>query len=130
IDEVPKFVGRPIQVARCKEIDSVVAPAELPIELVQRHNLDRRDAYRRQRGQLPRSSRKSPLASESANMHFVEDLLRQRNTAPARIMPDIVVRIDDYGRTMGSFGLPTRRWIGKRGRAIEPISVASAGRCG
>ena len=45
VDKVAKVVGRTIQTRRREQIDAVVAPAKLAIELGNRHDLERRDAH-------------------------------------------------------------------------------------
>ena len=40
VDEAPEVVGRAVQVRRRKQVDAVVAPAEPPLELGDRHHLD------------------------------------------------------------------------------------------
>ena len=63
VDEAAEVVGRAVQVRRREQVDAVVAPAEAPVELGDRHQLDHRDADARQLAQLVRGRGPRPLAA-------------------------------------------------------------------
>src|ERR1041384_7580681 len=95
IDKPAQVVRRPITVIGREEIDAVVAPAEFAGEIRDRHHLYHADASPRQRAQLPGSRGPSPLARESADMHFVNDLAFHLHPRPALIAPAKIPMIDD-----------------------------------
>ena len=63
VDEAAEVVGRAVEVRRREQIDAVVAPAETPLELGDRHHFDHRDAGARElaaaRGPPPPTSRRA-----------------------------------------------------------------------
>ena len=80
---VAQLVRRAIQVRRRKEIDTVVSPAEPPVEFRDRHQLDQRDTELRQFRQLALCRRAGAFRGERAEMQLVDNLSAQLHTAPA-----------------------------------------------
>ena len=87
IDERAKIVGRTVQMRRRVEIDAVVAPAEAPLELGDRHHFDHRDAEPGEFLQFTCGRRPRPFAGERAHVHFVNNLAGKRDTAPLAVGP-------------------------------------------
>ena len=78
VDEGADVVGHAVEPRRRPEVDAVVAPAEPAGELVQRHDLEERDADVAQQRELLDRRTKGAFGRERADVHLVDDELFER----------------------------------------------------
>ena len=91
-----KVVGRAVQAAWREQIDAVVAPAEPPREIGQRHDLDHGDAEVDEVGQpLDRRPKRANLR-ERADVQLVDYLTGDLHAAPGAVAPFVAVGVDDH----------------------------------
>ena len=85
---------------RREHVDAVVSPSEPPIELGDRHQLDRRDAQPRELPELGLRTRKRSFLRERAHMEFVDDLICEFDAPPSGVVPLEGPGIDDLRRAV------------------------------
>ena len=93
--EGPQVVGLAVEPGRREQVHAVVAPAERPGEIRDRHHLDQRDADLLQERQLLPRGRPRAGRREGADMHLVDDLTFQPDAGPVPVAPRESPRIDD-----------------------------------
>ena len=132
-----RLIHEPAQVVRLaveaggrEEIDAVVAPAESPGELGDRHHLQAGHPEGRQLAELSRRRRPCALARERADVHLVDHLPVEGGAPPARVRPGELRGVDHAGGAGGALRLRARRGIGIQRVVIvetEAIQRADAG---
>src|SRR5260370_41108651 len=130
IEETAQVLWSAIQMGGCKEIDTVITPAEVPGKIGDWHHLNNGDANAGQLRQLFRGGAPGPFLGECAHVHLINDLALQLLAGPFRIRPAKRCGIDYAGRTMRSIGLEARRWLAMNIFGVlhtKPITVVSAG---
>src|SRR5215471_8236792 len=105
VDEAAEIVWPAIQMTRSEKIGRIVAPAKLPGELRDRHQLDRRDAQLGKLGQLAAGRIPRARMRERPDVHLVERLPGNWKATPTSIAPGELVRIDDFRRAVWALGL-------------------------
>ena len=84
VDEPAQVVRAAVEVRRRPQVDAVVAPAEAPGELGDRHQLDHRDADVGQHRQPLGRGGVRPLGREGPDVHLVDDLSRAARSPSRR----------------------------------------------
>src|SRR5262249_27900765 len=130
VDEAAQIVGTSVVMERRVEIDTVVAPAEPPFELRERHQLDERDAEPRQLTELSRRRRERAFRRERSDVQLVHHLTADGRALPARVVPCERGRIDDLGRTVRTVRLKSRRRIRKESFAAAEAELIARARLG
>src|SRR5579871_4611163 len=124
VDKVSQFVRFPIESARSEEVDPVIAPAEPAVEIVNRHQLDDRDAEICQFGQFLGRRPPRPGGSERADVHLIDYLAVNPHSLPVSISPTEGGGVDDLRRPFRTFRLIARGGIRKeRFSSIEPKGI-------
>ena len=129
VDKRSEIVRRAIEPRRREPVDAVIAPAEPPNEIVNRHHFDDGDAEVLKERELISGRPPCALRSESADVHLVEHLIIDSQTGPLLVVPSIGPWIDDLRGALRSLRLETRGRVVIEGRlAVEPELIKGA-RC-
>jgi hypothetical protein len=112
----------------CEEVDAVVPPAEPAREFRHGHDFEAGDAELGESRQLTRSGFPAAIRGEGADMQLVDDELLASAPAPRTVGPSKLPRIDDFGGSMRSLRLKSRRRVGQcLFTPIEAETIAHAG---
>jgi hypothetical protein len=126
VDEAGQCLGTAVGVLDRRPEHAVVAPVVVTGELVERHQLDVRDAEARQPVELLAGGVQRPGGRERPDVQLVQDRVLERRRGPAVVVPGEARRVDDRRGAVDAVGLPTRRRIGERRAAVEADAVAVA----
>src|ERR1043165_7500747 len=127
IDEYFQFVRRTVGAVRREGQHTVVTPVASAGEIIDRHQLERRDTEIREPPKLPNNAGK---AAEQARVQFVQHGLFPRPAAPVAIAPPIGPWIDDQARAVHVVDLRARRRIGHSEPVLQAVTVGSASATG
>src|ERR1700723_2827024 len=126
IDEGAKIIRGAVKTRGCKKIHSVVAPSEFPGEIGYRHQFDDGNSKIGELLQTLHCSAICAFLRESANVHFIDNLAFDANSAPARVGPLEFTGIHNLREFIRPFRLKTRCGIGERAFAVDHVGIASA----
>jgi hypothetical protein len=128
VDEAVEINRPAVEPSWCEEVDAVVSPAEPAREFRHGHNFEAGDTELGESRQLTRSGFPAAIRGEGADMQFVDNELLARAPAPRTVGPSEVPRIDDFGGSVGSLRLKSRRRVGQSlFTPIETETIAHAG---
>ncbi len=127
VDEPAEVVRLAVETGGSEQVDTVVAPAEPPRELGDRHHLQQRDAEIGEAGKPARRRRPGPLAGEGTDVHLVEHLPLPQRPAPAGVAPAVGRRVHHPRGTVRAIRLETRGGVGEGVAAVEAKAVEVAG---
>src|SRR5262245_35121049 len=130
IDKGAKIIGAAVESGRSEKIDTVIAPSEAAIEIVNRH--DFQDGYSQtlQFRELLACRRPGAFGCERADMHFVNHLSFYRQSIPLEVMPEELSGIDDHGWAQRTFGLKSRRGVRyQEFVTVQAIAIEISGFC-
>jgi hypothetical protein len=128
IHEPPRVVGRSVEARGREEVDAVVAPAELPGEIADRHDLDDGDPDLGQVAQFAARGLPRPLGGEGAHVHLVDHLPADTPALPPRVGPPIRRRVDHHRGPVRPLGLEARSGIGEPRVPVEHVPVSRSRR--
>src|SRR5580704_3873837 len=126
IDEGAEIIWGAIKPRGCKKIYPVVAPSELSGEICNRHQFDYGNSEIGELLQMLDCGAVCAFLSESADVHFINNLAFDAKSLPGGVGPLKFTGIDSLREFIRAFGLKTRRGIGERAFAIDLIGIASA----
>src|SRR6202521_4045132 len=113
IDKAAEIDRLAVEPGWCEEVDAVVSPAEPAREFRHGHNFEAGDTELGESRQLTRSGFPAASRGEGADMQLVDNELLARAPAPRTVGPSEVPRIDDFGRSVRSLRLKSRRRVGQ-----------------
>jgi hypothetical protein len=126
LDEAPHCVGPAVGRVGGEPQHAVVAPAELGVEGVDRHELDVGHAQLGQSRQVDGGGVEGALGSERADVQLVDDGSLQRGRVPSGGAWRHPGRIDQLRQRVDAVGLSPRCRIGPQRAAVEAEPVAAA----
>src|SRR5262249_47488764 len=108
VHEEAEIIGSAIQARRSEQVHTIIAPPETPREIGHGHDLNHRDAQRRQLFEFAFGCTPRSFARKRPDVHFVEDLPLTFHAPPAGIGPGKCIWVDYLRRPMRSLWLETR----------------------
>ena len=98
VDHLAEVVGGAIAVKGREKVDAVVAPADIPGELGQRHAFENSDSQLTQARKLADRRTKVTFRGEGANVQFIENLPLDEilRASSLRIRSSVGGRVDDF----------------------------------
>src|SRR5262249_50833625 len=100
VHEIAKIVGCSVKMTRSEPVYAIVPPAESTRELGDRHNLDYSHAKARELRKLDGGRCEGSFFGEGAEVHLIDDLSMDLDTAPQRVGPLEAGWIDDHRRSV------------------------------
>src|SRR5262249_51460576 len=127
VDESTKVVRLAVTTSRREEVHTVVAPIAAARKIGHWHELDSTNSQLDEIGKPGGGRGKGSLASERANVQFVDAQVLGRNAAPSLVGAVEPRWVDYFRRTVDPIGLGSGCGIGKRTATVNQIAIVVAG---